>query len=130
MFRKRSVLSFFLVFASCILLGQELEKKVDEYLSPLVQSGDFYGTVLFAKNGNIELVKGYGFANLEHGIQNKPGTIFHMASVNKPLTAVGVMLLHQSGSLNIDDPISKYLPEYPNGSKITIKNLPVLMELL
>ncbi len=105
------------------LQAQELEKKVDEYLAPLVSSGDFYGTVLFAKDGNIELVKGYGFANIEHRVKNTPQTIYHIASVNKPITAVGVMYLHQNGRLNIDDTIAKYLPDYPNGDKITIKHL-------
>jgi len=105
------------------LQAQELETKVDSYLAPLVSSGDFYGTVLFAKNGKIELVKGYGFANLEHQIKNTSNTIYHIASVNKPITAVGIMYLHQNGKLNIEDTISKYLPDYPNGDKITIKNL-------
>ncbi|MBT8183169.1 MAG: beta-lactamase family protein, partial [Eudoraea sp.] len=105
------------------LQAQELEKKVDTYLAPLVSSGDFYGTVLFAKEGTIELVKGYGFANLEHGIKNTPNTIFHIASVNKPITAIGIMYLHQNGKLNIDDYIAKYLPDYPNGNSITIKHL-------
>ena len=104
-------------------VAQDLEQKVDEYIAPLVISGDFYGTVLFAKEGEIELVKGYGFANLEHRVKNKPETIFHIASVNKPITAVGIMYLHQNGDLNINDPISSYLPDYPNGSKITIKQL-------
>jgi len=105
------------------LQAQELEKKVDSYLAPLVNSGDFYGTVLFAKEGNIELVKGYGFANLEHRIENTSQTIFHIASVNKPITAVGVMYLHENGILNIDDTLAKHLPGYPNGDSITIKNL-------
>ena len=105
------------------LQSQTLEQKVDNYLAPLVSSSDFYGTVLFAKNGKVELVKGYGFASLEHGIKNTPETIYHIASVNKPITAVGVLVLHQNGQLNINDPITKYLPDYPRGSLITIKQL-------
>ncbi|WP_297798267.1 serine hydrolase [uncultured Eudoraea sp.] len=105
------------------LQAQELEKKVDSYLAPLVSSGDFYGTVLFAKEGNIELVKGYGFANLEHRVENTSETIFHIASVNKPITAVGVMNLHENGMLNIDDTVAKHLNDYPKGDSITIKQL-------
>ena len=120
---SKSILTKILLLAYFIISGQELEQKVDEYLAPLVSSGDFYGTVLFAKNGEIELIKGYGFSNIEHDIENTPKTIYHIASLNKPITAIGVMLLHQEGKLNIEDPISEHLPNYPNGDKITIKNL-------
>ncbi len=118
-----SCLVVFCMALSFNLQAQDLEQKVDAYLAPLVNSGDFYGTVLFAKEGNIELVKGYGFANLEHGIKNTPNTIFHIASVNKPITAVGIMYLHQKGTLDINQFISKYIPGYPNGDKITVKQL-------
>ena len=123
---KPSFYSYFVLFFIALnanLQAQILEQKVDEYLSPLVSAGDFYGTVLFAKEGNIELVKGYGFANLEHRIENNPKTIFHIASINKPITAVGVMYLHENGMLNIDDTIAKHIPDYPNGNSITIKHL-------
>jgi CubicO group peptidase (beta-lactamase class C family) len=120
-FKSLFTTTFLLI--SLIISAQELESKMDEYLAPLVSSGDFYGTVLFAKDGKIVLVKGYGFANIEHRIKNTPQTIYHIASVNKPVTAVGVMYLHQNGRLNINDPISEYLSNYPNGNKITIKHL-------
>ena len=105
------------------IFGQGLEDKVDEYLDPLVASGDFYGTVLFAKDGKIELVKGYGFANIEHSVKNTPQTIYHIASVNKPITAVGMMYLHQDGRIDIENPVSTYLPDYPNGNKINVEHL-------
>jgi CubicO group peptidase (beta-lactamase class C family) len=123
MIHSKSLFTTVFLLISLHLGVQELEKKVDEYLYPLVSSGDYYGTVLFAKEGKIELVKGYGFVNLEHRIKNTPQTIYHIASVNKPITAVGVMYLHQNGGLNINDPVSKYLSDYPSGNKITIKNL-------
>ncbi len=123
MLNSKSLFTTIFLLVSLLIHAQELEKKVDEYLAPLVSSGDFYGTVLFAKDGKIELVKGYGFANIAHGVKNSPQTIYHIASVNKPITAVGVMYLHQNGKLNINDPIARYLSEFPNGNKITIKNL-------
>ncbi|MBT8220061.1 MAG: beta-lactamase family protein [Bacteroidia bacterium] len=123
MVNSKSIFTTILVCLTFLINAQELEQKVDEYLAPLVNSGDFYGTVLFAKDGKTELVKGYGFAHLEHSIKNTPKTVYHIASVNKPITAVGVMYLHQNGILNIDDPISRQLPNYPNGNKITIKHL-------
>lgn len=112
-----------LFFSSLLRAQPTLETKVDEYLTPLVNSGDFYGTVLFAKNGYIELVKGYGFSDLEYFVKNNPQTIYHLGSVNKPITAIGVMLLQQMGKLNVDDAIEKYIPNYPKGDEITVKHL-------
>ena len=123
MINSKSLFTAIFFFVSLLVNAQELEKKVDEYLAPLVSSGDFYGTVLFAKDGEIDLVKGYGFSSIEHRVKNTPQTIYHIASVNKPITAVGVLYLHQNGRLNINDPVSGYLSDYPNGDKVTIKHL-------
>lgn len=104
-------------------LSQNLEQKVDEYLMPLVEASDFYGSILFAKDGEIELAKGYGFADLEHNVPNTVESVFHMGSVNKPITAIGIMLLHQKGMLDIDKTIDNYLRDYPRGSEIRVKDL-------
>ena len=102
---------------------ETLEGKVDAYLEPLVSSGDFYGTILIAKNGKVEFAKGYGYADLEHDVKNTPESVFHMGSLNKPITAIGVMLLHQRKKLSIDDPVQKYISNYPNGNRIKIRHL-------
>ena len=62
---KHSLSLLLFVTLSFAIQAQDLETKVDRYLRPLVDSGDFYGTVLFAKEGTIELVKGYGYADIE-----------------------------------------------------------------
>ncbi len=100
-----------------------LEQKVDNYMKPLVEANDFYGSVLFAKDGKIEMTKGYGYADLEHDVLNTPESVYHMASLNKPLTAIGVMNLHQKGTLNINHFVGIYLSDYPRGDEITIKQL-------
>lgn len=103
--------------------NKTLENKVDEYIRPLVDRSDFYGTVLFAKNGKIQLVKGYGYANIEHQIKNNKDTVFHIASLNKPITSIGIMKLHQDGKIDINKAINQYISGYPNGNIITIKHL-------
>lgn len=123
-YKFKSVLFFIATLLNFHSYSQSLlEHKVDEYLSPLVESGDFYGTVLFAKNGYIDLVKGYGYSNLEQKTKNSVETIYHIASVNKPITAIGVMVLHQEGKLDIDDNLKKYINDYPRGDEITIQDL-------
>ena len=103
--------------------GQALENKIDAYLSPLVQAGDFYGTILIAEESEPVFIKGYGYADIEHQIPNDTHTVFHIASVNKPITAIGILLLHQRELLDIEDPVSNYISDYPNGEVITIKHL-------
>ena len=68
--------------------------------------------------------RGYGMANLDHGIPNTPDTAFHVASVSKQFTAASSVLLAQESKLSLDDPVRKYLPEVPDlGATITLRQL-------
>lgn len=59
-----------------------LETEVDRYLQPYLDTGNFSGSVLIARGGEILLSKAYGSASLEHGVRNAPKTVFHLASVS------------------------------------------------
>jgi CubicO group peptidase (beta-lactamase class C family) len=100
-----------------------VESKVDRYLAPYIQMKDFSGTVLLAKNGEILLRKGYGLANYELGTPNSPQTKFHIASLSKTFTAAAIVLLKKEGLLSFDDPLSKFIPDFPNGDRIKISHL-------
>jgi CubicO group peptidase (beta-lactamase class C family) len=71
----------------------------------------FMGTVLVAENDRILLNKGYGMANLEWGIPNAPDVKFRLGSMTKQFTATLILLLQEEGKLNIEDSVSKYLPD-------------------
>jgi len=74
------------------------------------------------KNGEPLYVKSYGVATLEHGVRTKPQTVFQIGSVGKQFTAVAVMMLAQEHRLDLDDPLSKYLPEVPpSWGKVTLR---------
>src|SRR5437763_2381033 len=103
--------------------NRSVEAEVDRYLAPYIQMGDFSGTVLIAKNGRILVRKGYGLANYELGIPNSPQTKFHIASLSKTFTAAAIVLLERQGLLSLNDPLSKFLPDFPNGNKIKISHL-------
>jgi len=79
--------------------------------------------VLVAQNGQVLLAKGYGFANIEHRVPNAPQTKFRLASVTKSFTAATILQLQEAGQLNINDPVAKYLPDMPNGDRITLGHL-------
>jgi len=100
-----------------------LGAKLDAYITAYVEQGFFNGSVLVANNGKIVLCKGYGMANYEHNIANTPQTIFRLGSLTKQFAAMVIMQLQEKGLLNVNDAIVKYIPDYPNGDKITIHHL-------
>jgi len=111
------------VLSTTTCVAQDIAAKVDEYISPYLKIGNFSGSILIAKEGRILLSKGYGMADLEHDVPNTPQTIFRLGSVTKQFTSMAIMQLQEKGRLNVDDPIAKYLPTYPNGEEITIHHL-------
>jgi len=118
---------FLLICLTILLIGARClysyKAKLDKYLKTYVKQGWFSGSVLIAKNGKILLCKGYGMANYEHDITNKPQTIFRLGSISKQFTSMLVMQLQEKGLLHVNDSLSKYIPDYPSGDKITIHHL-------
>ena len=100
-----------------------LAHKVDEYLSPYVAGNNFLGAALIAKGDQILVNHAYGYASYELGVANTPATRFHIASVSKPFTAACILLLEQRGLLHLSDPIARFLPDFPNGERITLQHL-------
>lgn len=101
----------------------ELEARVDTYVQPYVDGNNFSGSVLIAEKGKVLLSKGYGMADYELSVRNTPHTRFHVASVSKSFTAAAVLILQERGKLNVEDHLTKYIPDYPNGDQITIHHL-------
>ncbi|MFN4316300.1 MAG: serine hydrolase [Chitinophagaceae bacterium] len=80
--------------------------------------------VAIVKDGELILLKGYGMANLEHGIPITPQTVFNIASVSKQFTAFSIYLLAADGKISLNDDIRLYIPELPDyGKPIRIKHL-------
>jgi CubicO group peptidase (beta-lactamase class C family) len=76
-----------------------------------------------AQRGHVLLRKGYGLTNREHNIPNAPDTKFRLASVCKQFTGAAILHLQQRGLLDVDDPVSAYLPGYPRGAEFTVHQL-------
>ena len=89
------------------------------------QRGSYPGLAVgVVKGGQLMLAKGYGLANLEHGLPFTPNTISDIGSLAKQMTCFAMVLLAQNKQLSLDDNIQKYLPEVPDfGNPITIRNL-------
>jgi CubicO group peptidase (beta-lactamase class C family) len=77
-----------------------------------------------SKDNKEVLARGYGSADLEHGVANTAETVFEAGSVSKQFTASAILLLAQAGKLELDDPVQEYLPELPDyGTPVTIRHL-------
>jgi len=68
--------------------------------------------------------KSFGYADMEHKIPARPETLYRLASISKPITAVGILKLMQEGKLNLDDEVQKYVPYFPRKRwPVTIRHL-------
>ncbi|MBU5427598.1 serine hydrolase [Tissierella pigra] len=101
----------------------EMTAKLNEYMKALEKNENFHGSILIAKEGSILLNEGYGFANFDQNTLNKTQTKFAIGSVTKQFTAMAIMQLSEKGLIDVNDSLSKYLPDFPNGDLITIHNL-------
>ncbi|MDP2959304.1 MAG: serine hydrolase domain-containing protein [Longimicrobiales bacterium] len=80
--------------------------------------------VLVLRDGKVVHARGYGMADLEHGVPIRPSSVFDIASVSKQFGAMAVALLEAEGRLSVDDDVKKYIPELPDfGHRITIRHL-------
>jgi len=92
----------------------------------LAKKDEFSGVVLVARHGKVVLQKAWGFANRETRVPNTLDTKFRLGSMNKMFTAVATLQLVEAGKLKLDDPLGKYLPDYPNkdvATKVTVRHL-------
>lgn len=65
------------------------------------------------KDGKLVYARGYGKANLEHGIANGSKLVYDIGSTSKQFTAASILLLAQAGKLSLEDEVRKFIPELP-----------------
>lgn len=99
--------------------------KIDGLLKTYQECGQLNGSVLVAEKGKVILRKGYGMANMEWEIPNQPNTKFRIGSVTKQFTAALILQLVEAGKIQLDAPMTKYLPDYrkDTGDKISVHQL-------
>lgn len=98
-------------------------KEIDDFLKPFTKTGQFAGVVLAAQDGKIFYEKAFGLANADFGIPNKVDTRIPIASITKLMTGVILNRLIEEKKILPEDTLNKYIPDFPNGEKITIQML-------
>lgn len=107
-------------FVSSNVVGQTISAQLDNLFdSP---KNAINGNVLVAENGKVIYRRSFGFADFKTGRPNSESSRFNIASVSKTFTSVAILQLKEKGVLRLDDPVKKYLPEFPYPD-ITIRHL-------
>jgi len=91
-------------------------KMVDDRLTPGLQ-------ICVRQRGATVFSRGFGQADLETATPMTPTTVCRIGSVSKQFTAAGILLLAQDGKLSLDDPLSRFIPDFPNAERLSIRRL-------
>jgi CubicO group peptidase (beta-lactamase class C family) len=126
-FKKSSsaiALIILFVTVSAVAQTQNIATKIDSLLENVFKGKDGPGGIfMVAKQGKPIYQKAFGKANLELNVDLKTEDVFQLGSMTKQFTAVAILQLEEQGKLNVNDLIFKFIPDYPNGNKITLHHL-------
>lgn len=70
-------------------------------------------SIAIGQGGQVRFANGYGLADIENSVPAKAATVYRLASVSKPMTAVAVLQLVERGAIDLDAPIQRYAPSFP-----------------
>jgi CubicO group peptidase (beta-lactamase class C family) len=94
-------------------LDEQRLQRIDTHFRRYVDDGRLPGwQVMVGRHGKVAHLSSYGLADKEAGRAVEPDTIFRIYSMTKPVTSVAAMMLWEQGAFELNDPISKWLPEF------------------
>ncbi|HLO79780.1 MAG TPA: serine hydrolase domain-containing protein [Chitinophagaceae bacterium] len=99
------------------LAGVSAERltRIDQFIEQYINQGRLNGaTAIIFRDGKMVYNKAFGYSNVEKKTPIQKDQIFRIASMTKPIVCVGVMMLWEEGKFSLDDPISKFIPEFKN----------------
>lgn len=103
----------FFVAMPALALAADPFSAVSAAIQPFVEKGEIAGAVmLVATRDQVQHVSAVGVSEIATGRKMQTDDLFWIASMTKPMVAVGVALLVDDGKLSFDDPVEKYLPEF------------------
>lgn len=118
------IIVVFFFSSTSILQAQNLDATIDSLLQAKYKPNAPGAIFLIAKEGTIIYNKAFGLSNLELNVPMISNSVFEIGSMTKQFTAISIMMLMEKGKLNLDDEITKFIPDYPtHGNKITVHHL-------
>ncbi|MCC8424680.1 serine hydrolase [Mucilaginibacter sp. UR6-11] len=120
---KKLVLAFAL-FALCANVFAQ-SSETGKFIEAFTKKNNFNGTILIEQNSKTIYKKSFGFANLPFKVPTTTDTKYKVASITKAFTSVLILQLVEQGKIDLEKPITTYLPAYKGagGIKVTIKQL-------
>jgi CubicO group peptidase (beta-lactamase class C family) len=101
-------------------MSSERLRRIHEAMLRHIDAGEISGAVtLVARRGRIVNFEAHGLMDLESKRPMQADAIFRIASMSKPITGVAVMMMLEEGKLRLNDPVSKFLPEFKD-SKVAV----------
>lgn len=101
----------------------ELRALADRLLAQNAPAGAPGIAVLVARGDRVLYRGARGLAEVELGVPLSPDQVFRIGSVTKQFAAAGLLKLVEAGKVGLDDPLSKYVKDYPNGDAIRVRQL-------
>src|SRR5262245_33051003 len=95
-------------------LSDEKQSKIEAAISTFMASSRAPGiSVAVVQDGEFVWSAGFGMADLENSVPATSRTLYRLGSISKPITATAAMALWESGKLDLDSPVQKYCPAFP-----------------
>jgi CubicO group peptidase (beta-lactamase class C family) len=100
---------------AAVLVNKSAVSRIDSTLKSFVDSGDIAGVsaLIFEKDREVYF-SAFGYSDREAKIPMSRNTIVQIFSMTKPITGTALMTLYEKGAFQLDDPVSKYAPEFGN----------------
>lgn len=120
----KNYLIIIILLISGLTFSQNLKEDVDALLSAKYKANEPGATAIIAQGGKPIYRNAFGMASLENNVTMTPEHVFEIGSITKQFTAVSILMLMEQGKLSLEDPITKYIENYPvNGHVITLHHL-------
>jgi len=124
MVRSAFALALLLASAPASAVAPDFKAKADKILARAYPATGPGAAVIVTENGKTIYTAGRGLADVERKVPITPATVFRFASISKQFTSAAILKLSEQGKLSLDDPLAKFLPNYPApGGSATIRQL-------
>ena len=96
-------------------MSTERLQRIEQMIDRRIAKGDMAGAVaIVARKGKVVYLTSRGVMDLETKQPVTPATMFRVASMTKPVTSVALMMMVEEGKVRLNDPVSRYIPEFKN----------------
>ncbi len=104
-------------------LDDAIASIVSDYGADWGPAFKFHGSIVVARGGDLVSAQGFGWADADDTVPNTIQTRYRLGLLTEQFTAAAVLQLRDAGDLSLQDPVSRFVPNYPRGEEITVGQL-------